>query len=140
MKSITKLMINEFKIMQLGFDFMGYRVEKQNSLSFHHLIVPRRKCNEKKIGNGYLFWNGAILNQLTSHDYLHLIENKDYDMFIAITNEMIKQNIKGYLDKDNLLKIKDILEQFEKEHCFDRSKKGDFIIKSEYIKEKAKII
>lgn len=48
MKSITKLMINEFKIMQLGFDFMGYRVEKQNSLSFHHLIVPRRKCNEKK--------------------------------------------------------------------------------------------
>ena len=43
MKSITKLMINEFKIMQLGFDFMGYRVEKQNSLSFDNLIKIRKK-------------------------------------------------------------------------------------------------
>ena len=30
MKTITRLMINEFKIDQLGYDFMGYSINKQN--------------------------------------------------------------------------------------------------------------
>lgn len=29
MKEITKLMTNKFKIMELGIDFMGYKVEKE---------------------------------------------------------------------------------------------------------------
>ena len=134
MREITKVMINQFKIMKLGYDFMGYTVDKKSSLSFHHLIIPRRNCKEYGIGEGYLFWNGAILRQDTSHDYLHLIEAKDYDMFMAITSEMIDENIKGQLDINNLRKIHDILTCFEREHCSDRSKKGRLLIKDSYLK------
>ena len=134
MREITKMMINQFKIMKLGYDFMGYTVDKKSSLSFHHLIVPRRLCGQKGLGEGYLYWNGAILRQDTSHDYLHLIEAKDYGIFFAITSEMIDQNIKGYLDIDNLRRINDILKVFEKEHCHDRGKKGRLLIKDSYLK------
>ena len=132
MREITKLMINQFRIMKLGYDFMGFTVDKKNSLSFHHLIIPRRSSKEYGIGEGYLWWNGAILRQDTSHDYLHLIEAKDYEIFLAITSEMIEQNIKGYLDIDNLRRINALLKIFEKEHCYDRGKKGKLLIKDGY--------
>lgn len=132
MREITKLMINQFRIMKLGYDFMGYKVDKKSSLSFHHLIVPRRLCSQNGLGEGYLWWNGAILRQDTSHDYLHLIEAKDYDIFLAITSEMIDENIKGYLDIDNLKKINELLKIFEREYCSDRSKKGKLLIKDSY--------
>lgn len=118
--------------MKLGFDFMGFTVDKKSSLSFHHLIIPRKNSKEYGIGEGYLFWNGAILRQDTSHDYLHLIEAKDYDIFLAITSEMIDQNIKGYLDINNLRRINDLLTAFEREHCSDRGKKGKLLIKDGY--------
>lgn len=139
MREITKEMIGYYKIMKVKIDFMGYEVNKKNNLSFHHLIVPRRECKSRGLGEGYLWWNGAILNQSTSHDYLHLIEAKDYDMFLAITSEMIDENMKGYLDRNNLLKIRDILEQFEKEHCSDRDKKGNLLIKENYLRRERKL-
>lgn len=134
MKEIAERMIKDFKIMKLGFDFMGYNVDKKSSLSFHHLIIPRRESRKYKIGDGYLYWNGAILKQNTSHDYLHLIESKDHDMFLAITSEMIDENIKGYLDISNLRYINDVLCQFEREYCSDLSKKGKLLIKEEYLR------
>ena len=129
-------MIKNFKIMELGFDFMGYSVDKKSSLSFHHLIIPHRESQKHKIGEGYLYWNGAILRQNTSHDYLHLIETIDYNMFMAITSEMIDENIKGYLDIANLRYINDVLCQFEREHCSDMSKKGKLLIKDDYLKRR----
>jgi len=30
MKDVTKLMINEFKIKELGYDFMGYELQKSD--------------------------------------------------------------------------------------------------------------
>ena len=128
MREITEKMIKNFKIMKLGFDFMGYSVDKKSSLSFHH-----RESQKYKIGEGYLYWNGAILRQNTSHDYLHLIENVDYDMYLAITSEMIDENIKGYLDIDNLKRIHDLLLYFEREHDHDYTKKGKLLIKREYV-------
>lgn len=136
MREITEKMIKNFKIMKLGFDFMGYSVDKKSSLSFHHLIIPHRESHKYKIGEGYLYWNGAILRQNTSHDYLHLIETIDYDMFMAITSEMIDENIKGYLDIANLRYINDVLCQFEYEHCSDMSKKGKLLIKDDYLKRR----
>ena len=134
MKEITKLMINEYRIMKLKMDFMGYSVQKKESLSFHHLIVPHRECKQKGLGEGYFKWNGAILRQETSHDYLHIIENIDPEIFYLITSEMIDENLKGKLDKENLLRIYDLLEYFEREHIDDRNKKGKRIIKPEYTK------
>lgn len=119
-------MIEEFKIKELGMDFMGYHLNKGDIYSFHHLIVPNRN------GGAYARWNGAILNGKTSHPYLHVIEAKDYDMFCYITSEMIDMNIKGYLDQQNIRNIHDVLKQFEREHCGDRTRKGKILIKEEY--------
>ena len=136
MKEITKLMIKKYELMKLGYDFMGYDIINKNNLSFHHLIIPHRDCRAMGLGEGYLEWNGAILNQNTSHDYLHLIEAKDYDMFLAITSELIDENVKGHLDIDNLRRIHDILKCFEREHSNDRSKKGKVLIKQEYMRRR----
>ena len=133
MRKITGKMIKNFKIMELGFDFMGYSVDKKSSLSFHHLIIPHRESQKHKIGEGYLYWNGAILRQNTSHDYLHLIENIDPEIFYLITSEMIDENIKGRLDVDNLRRIRNLLLYFEREHERDKSKKGKLLIKYEFV-------
>ena len=122
MKAITREMIKKYGIKD--FDFMGYDVRRKENLSFHHLIIPHRNCKEYGMGEGYLLWNGAILNQDTSHEYLHIIEYVDYDVFCALSSEMIDMNIKGYLDKDNLRYIKDILLSLEREHDHDKNKKG----------------
>ena len=133
MKNITEQMIKDFKIMKLGFDFMGYKVDKKQSLSFHHLIIPHRESKNYGIGDGYLYWNGAVLRQNTSHDYLHIIEKIDPDIFYELTSEMIDENIKGRLDIDNLKRIHDLLLYFEREHDHDTSKKGKLLIKREFV-------
>ena len=133
MKEITKIMVNDFKIMKLGMDFMGYHVNRKQDLSYHHLIIPRRHCKEAGLGEGYLYWNGAILRQNTSHDYLHIIEKIDPDIFCELTSEMIDENIKGRLDIDNLKRIHDLLLYFEREHDHDTSKKGKLLIKREFV-------
>lgn len=127
MKNISKLMINEFKIKELGYDFMGYSLQKGDIYTFHHLIVPNRN------GGKYERWNGAILCGKTSHPYLHLIEAKDYDIFSYITSEMIDMNIKGYLDINNLKNINELLREFEYEHLEDTTRKGKLLIKREYL-------
>ena len=132
MREITKEMIIAYKLKKLGYDFMGFPFNKTSELSFHHLIVAHRYCKEKGLGEGYLWWNGAILKQSTSHEYLHIIESKDLDRFNAITSELIDENIKGYLAEENLLAINDILNGFEKEYCGVRTKKGYPLIKEEY--------
>ena len=133
MREVTKIMVNDFKIMKLGMDFMGYHVNRKQDLSYHHLIIQRRHCKEAGLGEGYLYWNGAILRQNTSHDYLHLIENIDPDIFYELTSEMIDENIKGRLDIDNLKRIHDLLLYFEREHDHDTSKKGKLLIKREFV-------
>lgn len=133
MKEITKIMVNDFKIMKLGMDFMGYHVNRKQDLSYHHLIIPRRHCKEAGLGEGYLYWNGAILRQNTSHDYLHIIEKIDPGIFYELTSEMIDENIKGRLDIDNLKRIHDLLLYFEREHDHDTSKKGKLLIKREFV-------
>lgn len=127
-KEVTKLMINEFKLKELGFDFMGYHLNKGDIYTFHHLIIPNRN------GGPIARWNGSILCGNSSHPYLHIVEQKNMDIFCYITSEMIDMNIKGYLDIENLRKIDDVLRQFEREHSGDRTKKGKLLIKEEYTK------
>lgn len=125
MKYITKMMIEEYNLRDI--DFMGYKFTKGNA-SFHHLIIPRRNGGKETIENG------AILNGKTSHPYLHLIESFDYDRFLAITSEMIDENILGRIDKDCLKRIDKILKGFEKEYSGKKGSKGKILIKEEYTK------
>lgn len=130
MKQVTKLMINEFKIKQLGFDFMGFSLERGDIYTFHHLIIPNRE------GGPFSRNNGAILCGRSSHPYLHVVEAKDYDMFAYITSEMIDENIKGYLDPKNIKNIHEVLALFEREHSGDRTKKGHPLIKECYTRRR----
>lgn len=137
MKNVTIEMINEFKIKKKGYDFMGYKVKRRESLSFHHLIVAHRDCKKNKIpSDGYVKWNGAILVQETSHDYLHIIERYSPEIFFKITSEMIDMNIKGYLDVENLKNIRRLLLEFEEKYGNITSKKGNKLIKKEYLRER----
>lgn len=138
MREVTKLMIKKYALTKLKYDFMGYGFNQPSQLSFHHLVVPHRNCKIVGLGEGYVEWNGAILVQSTAHDYLHIIERYDPDMFGAITSEMVDENIKGHLDIVNLEAINDILTQFEREYCGARTKKGQPLIKDSYVKRKFK--
>ena len=136
MKEITRLMIKKYCLMKLKYDFMGYKFNNSNQLSFHHTIISHRESKAKGMGEGYWEWNGAILRQNTSHDYLHKIELYDYDRFMAITSELIDENIKGYLDFENLKIINDILCSFEREYCGARTKRGNLLIQPEYVNQR----
>ena len=138
MKEITKLMIKEFNLKKLGCDFMGFHLNKGDIYTFHHLIVPHRHCKEMGLGEGYTRQNGSILFT-TSHEYLHLIESKDLEIFNLITSEMIDENLKGYIDYCNLSRINELLESFEMQHKNDKGKNGKLLIKNEYYNRICKV-
>ena len=106
MREVTREMVKEYELKKLGYDFMGYTFNNRNELSFHHLIVPKRDCKKKGLGEGYLKWNGAILNQNTSHPYLHTIERFDRELFLEITKEMVEENLRGEINIENLKRIR----------------------------------
>ena len=138
MREITKLMVNDFNLKKLGYDFAGFHFNRTNELSFHHLIVPHRDSKSFGIGEGYVYWNGAILVQNTSHDYLHLIESVNRPMFLVITDELVRENKQGYVDLDNIKRIHSIMEEFEDKYKEMRGKKGKLLVKREYVKNRIK--
>ena len=126
MKQLTKQMIREYQLRELKMDFMGYELQPGDIYNFHHLIVPKRYGGREE-------WNnGAILCSKSSHPYVHLIECKDYELFLAITYEMIKENRQGYISPENIHFIDDCLSYFEHEHSGDTNCKGRPLIKEEY--------
>lgn len=136
MKQVTHEMIEIFKINKLKYDFMGYTFKRTNELSFHHLVVPKRECKAQGLGDGYLFWNGAILKQDTSHDYLHIIERIDRKYFEKITEILIYENQMKKLDKESLIRIRELLLGFEERYKYEETKGGRRLIKSQYINDR----
>lgn len=124
-------MIDEYNLKKLGYDFMGFRFRRVNELSFHHLIIPHRDCDNVE-AEGYVQWNGAILVQDTSHEYLHLIEKYDRGRFEYITERMRIMNINGGLDPYNLERIEHALRVFEIQYRNLKNKKGKKLIKDTY--------
>ena len=140
MRLVTNQLINDFKIVELHTDFMGYIVPDKEDLSFHHLILSREFCRRMNVPEeGYFYSNGCILKQTTSHNYYHLIQEKDPERACEITSEIIDQKIKGKLDIDNLKQIREILLSFEKEYCSTTTRKGYPLIKEQYLRERIKL-
>lgn len=136
MREITKEMIKLYDIKKLGYDFMGYTFRNINELSFHHLIVPHRDCKREGLGEGYLLWNGAILKQDTSHEYLHTIERIDREVFLQITKEMVDENNKRKIDIENLKRVRELLLYFEEKYKDIENKQGKKLIKQKYIMQR----
>ena len=129
-------MINSYELEEKGYDFMGYTFSDSKQLSFHHLIIPKKDCAKLGLGDGYFLWNGAILRQLTAHDYLHIIEKIDRDTFLQITQILIAENQRKKIDIQLLKQIRFILEHFEKQHQKDVDKKGKTLVKTNYLTER----
>lgn len=122
MKPIVNLMINEFHALDVGMDFMGYRITDPRRLSFHHLIVPKRKGGKETIENGALLMRNA-------HDYLHIIEGADKEVYEAIQREMVLENKSREIMMASIERIDAILNEFEEKHCEDSNEQGYYLIK-----------
>ena len=133
MKTITREMIKMYKLNKLGFDFIGYKFNRSEQLSYHHNVIAKRNGGLETIRNG------AILVRDTSHDYIHVIERIDPEIFYLITSEVLDENLKGKIDIENLRKIRDLLLYFENDHTHERSKKGKLLIKKEYLTNRIKL-
>lgn len=126
MKSITNLMIIKWNMTNQC--WMGYEVKRDNPFTFHHL---RKKCHNGKLEIN----NGAILTR-NAHEYLHIIESRDLDMYEYINAILKEINIQGYMPIERQLKaIDSILNQFAREHCGDRARNGNLLIKERYLKK-----
>lgn len=131
MKEVTKLLINDFKIKEIGYDFMGFSLQKGDIYTFHHLIIPRRH------GGPYAYWNGAVLCS-TPHQYLHTIEAVDHKYFDYLQHEMIEMKSKGFLDEANLIEIDNILSEFEWKYEDYHTRKGKKVLRPEYLRRNFK--
>lgn len=140
MREVSKKIITNFKLWEMGYDFMGYDIRNLESLSFHHLIVPHKECSELGANQGgYDYWNGVVLVRKSAHDYLHVIEKYDFNIFLDITSEMIDQKIKGKLDPVNIRYIDMLLKDFEKEWEGEIGYNGKPLIRDEFTKRLGRV-
>lgn len=120
-------MINEWGIEKLGLDFMGYKLEKGDIYTYHHII-------KREHGGPLTIDNGAILCGATSHPYLHLIESVDTLYYDYLTNVLMEINKDGEIKLNRLYCINDILTDFENKHGYDRSKRGRILVREKYLR------
>lgn len=122
MKQITKDMIKIYNLKD--YDFMGYRLIKSQA-TYHHLIKKEHQGKET-------INNGSVLMPI-SHNYLHIIEYKEFEIFDAINKIMKICNKKGVVEVSDLKIINELLKMFEEEHRLDKTSKGKILIKHQYL-------
>ena len=123
MKEIVRIMINEWKIKNVG--WMGYKVSRDNPYTYHHI-------EKKENGGKETLKNGAVLTDI-GHKYLHIVESRDKELYDYINLVLQQINEQGFTALERqLLAIDYFLKQFEREHEKDRSKNGKILIKQEY--------
>ena len=105
-------------------DWMNYKLVKKD-VTRHHII--------KKEDGGKLEINNLALLMPIPHQYLHLIECKDIDTYIAI-NKIFKviNNQQHEPNKDQREIIEYLLQDFEYHNRNERNSKGKLIIQKKY--------
>lgn len=132
MSKLRERIYKDFKMEQLGYDFMGYTFESKRELSTHH-ILPRHSGGQTKKNNL------CALNRFTSHNYIHLIEDTDYKVFLELSKYLLEEVSKGEISREQLLKIADALQFFEFKYRDEEDRNGERLIRPEY-KEKRIIL
>ena len=127
MKQITNLMVNMYNLKKI--DFMGYKVSKDNPYTYHHLI---KRC----YGGKETIENGAVLTK-NSHEYLHIVETRDLELYNYINNVLKQINEQGHEPLlRQILAIDYLLKLFEHDHINDKSSKNKILIKNEYLRRR----
>lgn len=128
---MTKLkmkLIQEFKIDELGVDFMGYEFATHKELTYHH-IQP------KNCGGKTTFANGSLLIR-PSHNYIHTIEAFDYKLFLQLSRELLAEHQDGTITPYRLARINELLEYFENKYRHNITAKGTPLIKEEFTRRR----
>ena len=124
MKQITKEMLRIY-VPYSGLDWMNYKLVKSD-ITYHHI---QKKCD---LGSRTIE-NGALLMPV-AHNYLHLIECKEIDTYIAL-NKIFKyinqQKYEPTQEQRELIEF--FLQEFEKVHKWDKGSKGKLLVKSKYL-------
>lgn len=125
MKNITKEMLKIYKPIS-NLDWLNYKIVRKSDLTYHHI---EKRCD----GGKRTIDNGALLLP-TAHQYLHLIEFKDTDTYIAI-NKIFKyvnqQQYEPTQEQRELIEY--LLLEFEKSHRWDKGSKGKLLIQRKYL-------
>ena len=105
-------------------DWMNYKLVKKD-VTRHHII--------KKEDGGRLEINNIALLMPIPHQYLHLIECKDIDTYIAL-NKIFKviNNQQHEPNKDQREIIEYLLQDFEYHNRNETNSKGKLIIQKKY--------
>ncbi|MBQ4031226.1 MAG: hypothetical protein II625_05685 [Bacilli bacterium] len=123
MNKITKEMLKIYKPIS-NLDWMNYKLVKKD-VTRHHII--------KKEDGGKLEISNIALLMPIPHQYLHLIECKDIDTYIAL-NKIFKviNNQQHEPNKDQREIIEYLLQDFEYHNRNERNSKGKLIIQKKY--------
>ena len=125
MSRLRENIYRNFNLEQLGYDFLGYEFDSKKELSTHH-ILPRHSGGKTKKDNL------CVLNRYTSHNYIHLIEDTDYKVFLEISKYLLEEVKKGEISREQLLRINDALQFFEFKFRDEEDRHGERLIKPEY--------
>lgn len=123
MKKIKKEMLQIYKPYS-HLDWLNYKLVKKD-VTLHHII--------KRENNGLLEISNLALIMPSGHQYLHIIECKDLNTYIAI-NKILKliNNQEAEPTRDQREIIEYLLQEFEYKHKEDKNSKGKLLIKREY--------
>lgn len=125
MSRLREKLYKEYNLEQLGYDFLGYTFDSKKELSTHH-ILPRHLGGKTKKDNL------CVLNRFTSHNYIHLIEDTDYKVFLELSKYLLEEVKKGEISREQLLRIEDALQFFEYKYRNEEDRHGERLIKPEY--------
>ena len=124
MKEVTKEMLKIYKPIS-GLDWMNYKIVKKD-MTAHH-ILKRENGGKLEIGN-------IAPLMPVAHQYLHLIECKDIEVYITLNKIFKIINNQGYeptIGQREMIEY--ILGEFEHFHRWDKGSKGKLLIQHKYL-------
>ena len=124
MKHISKEMLIIY-IPYSNMDWMNYKLVKKD-ITFHHI--------DKRVNGGRREMDNGALLMPVAHQYLHLIECKDVDTYIAINKLFKFINQQRYEPtKEQREIIEYLLKSFEDEHRYEKGSRGKVLIQQRYL-------
>ena len=109
-------------------DWLNYKIVRKGDMTFHHIL-------KREHGGKEVIDNGALLMPVASaHQYLHLIECKEKDIYIAL-NKLFKMvnSQKHEPTYEQRQFVEYLLKEFESNHKWDKKTKGKLLIQKKYL-------
>lgn len=125
MNNITREMLKIY-VPYSNLDWLNYKIVRKADFTYHHI---QKKCD----GGKKTLENGALLLPIP-HQYLHLIEFRDIDIY-KMLNKVFKivNEQQHEPTKDQREIVEYLLQDFEYHHKWDKSSKGKLLIKHKYL-------